>query len=798
MASTLGVTGVVTANAGVKVDNITIDGQEIDVSSGDLTLDVAGDITLDADGGDFVFKDGGSGDEANKVIRFSTPSHDTDEENAQILQVECEASKNQITIGGGTSALNSSTAIVFKTAAVDTTSGVSRLEIDSSGNVVINETSVDSDFRVESNNFTHALFVQGSDGNVGIGGASAPSFENGNGLEIRNSSGNGAHLKLTDNASGTGGTQGFDLYMFNSQGYIENYENAPIIFRQNGGESARFDADKKLLLGTTTSGTTDLLQIESPASAGGYGIQIRRNDNNTDQTVGRIMMGNVVDSDLAMIAVKTDGANNSGAIQFKTASSQTTATKMTINNAGSVGIGVADGDVTSDGTAARTYVGIIGTANRGRLNLGSTASNGADAGMLAFTNGSNVLGSIVVDTNSGVQNAGIMYLNSTGVLDIRAAGGVVFNESSVDADFRVESNGNTHMLFVDGGNDKVRVGTSAGSQTDSPFNTRRNGANIEFGHSNNGGQYYGTLGAFGSSGHPYIGLSTDCENSANTFTTRGRAGNVIYNNVNTGDLVFAQTTTTSATGQTPTTRLVLNSSGDAQFYNRIFAGGGTGANTSVNADDIVIGLTDNPTERGITIASTAGGGIRWNDGADAGTLQYVHSTNRFQFYAAGALKASIDSEGLKFNGDTAASTALDDYEEGTWTPAVSHGGTAATMVDLGASGSYTKIGRKVTLQGNAKVSSTNGTGSALITGFPYTVGDTVANTGVEGNGVIGYYASWGDNVNSLVVLAVQSSTTGEIYGNHNASGLNASATQITQAEVNANAEFRFTLTYFTA
>ena len=60
MASTLGVTGVVTANAGVVVDNITIDGTEIDLSSGDLTVDVAGDITLDAGGGDIRFDAGGS------------------------------------------------------------------------------------------------------------------------------------------------------------------------------------------------------------------------------------------------------------------------------------------------------------------------------------------------------------------------------------------------------------------------------------------------------------------------------------------------------------------------------------------------------------------------------------------------------------------------------------------------------------------------------------------------------------------------------------------------------------------
>ena len=51
VSGTLGVTGVLTADAGVVVDNITIDGTEIDLSSGDLTVDVAGDIILDAGGG---------------------------------------------------------------------------------------------------------------------------------------------------------------------------------------------------------------------------------------------------------------------------------------------------------------------------------------------------------------------------------------------------------------------------------------------------------------------------------------------------------------------------------------------------------------------------------------------------------------------------------------------------------------------------------------------------------------------------------------------------------------------------
>jgi|TARA_B100000085_G_scaffold84445_1_gene76166 hypothetical protein len=37
---------------------------------------------------------------------------------------------------------------------------------------------------------------------------------------------------------------------------------------------------------------------------------------------------------------------------------------------------------------------------------------------------------------------------------------VVFNDPSNDVDFRVESNGQTHMLFVDGGNDRIGVATT--------------------------------------------------------------------------------------------------------------------------------------------------------------------------------------------------------------------------------------------------------------------------------------------------------------------------------------------------
>ena len=56
--ATLNGSGVLDVDGGITVDNITIDGTEID-GSGDLTIDCAADIALDADGGNIEMKDDG-------------------------------------------------------------------------------------------------------------------------------------------------------------------------------------------------------------------------------------------------------------------------------------------------------------------------------------------------------------------------------------------------------------------------------------------------------------------------------------------------------------------------------------------------------------------------------------------------------------------------------------------------------------------------------------------------------------------------------------------------------------------
>ena len=60
----------------------------------------------------------------------------------------------------------------------------------------------------------------------------------------------------------------------------------------------------------------------------------------------------------------------------------------------------------------------------------------------------------VAGAYTGITSVGTL----TGTLT--ANGGAVFNEGSADVDFRVESNGNANMLFVNGGTDRVGIGTA--------------------------------------------------------------------------------------------------------------------------------------------------------------------------------------------------------------------------------------------------------------------------------------------------------------------------------------------------
>ena len=63
-------------------------------------------------------------------------------------------------------------------------------------------------------------------------------------------------------------------------------------------------------------------------------------------------------------------------------------------------------------------------------------------------------------------------------------------------------------------------------------------------------------------------------------------------------------------------------------------------------------------------------------------------------------KFTFDNDGLKFGTDTASANALDDYEEGTFTPTLIYQNTSGlTLATNSASGKYTKVGRVVWILG---------------------------------------------------------------------------------------------------
>lgn len=87
----------------------------------------------------------------------------------------------------------------------------------------------------------------------------------------------------------------------------------------------------------------------------------------------------------------------------------------------------------------------------------STAGFGVknDAGGFAFK--------VDPDGNTKIGDESADVLQITGSIFVN--GDAVFNEASEDKDFRVESNHQTHMFYVDGGSNRIGIGTSSPQMT---------------------------------------------------------------------------------------------------------------------------------------------------------------------------------------------------------------------------------------------------------------------------------------------------------------------------------------------
>jgi hypothetical protein len=124
-------------------------------------------------------------------------------------------------------------------------------------------------------------------------------------------------------------------------------------------------------------------------------------------------------------------------------------------------------------------------------------------------------------------------------------------------------------------------------------------------------------------------------------------------------------------------------------------------------------------------------------------IDALQPTGRILFRTGGTNeRMRIDSDGIKFNGDTAAANALDDYEEGTWTPTIIAATTDFSSVSYHSGvtgGKYTKIGSRVFLTGTiytTAVTTGSAAGNIGISNLPFVPeNNTLGQNGNESGSV---------------------------------------------------------------
>ena len=130
----------------------------------------------------------------------------------------------------------------------------------------------------------------------------------------------------------------------------------------------------------------------------------------------------------------------------------------------------------------------------------------------------------------------------------------------------------------------------------------------------------------------------------------------------------------------------------------------------------------------------------WEASSEPLHIRSMGSGGRIQFFTSGSEKMRLTpdgyqrmatgTKGIQFNGDTAAANALNDYEEGTWTPTLGGGSSDPTGVTYDVqTGNYTKVGRLVTINFIMGFTTyTGGTGAVFVRGLPFAcAGGNAAN-----------------------------------------------------------------------
>ena len=289
-----------------------------------------------------------------------------------------------------------------------------------------------------------------------------------------------------------------------------------------------------------------------------------------------------------------------------------------------------------------------------------------------------------VIVNGDIDLEGSIDVNGTSnldVVDIDGAltqdGGAVFNEDSADVDFRVESNGQTHALFVDGALDNIGIGYSAA------HTATNKGLVILTGDGNGGIQFNKEDGSYPSSGETLGSIGWKGADSANNNAAAGAAivgiaAEDFSGSTEATNLAFNTKPSGTGPGSAPTERMRITSDGDflvrqtsadvydtnsgstkREFWGNQFSGSNNTASKTIIGSasnlPLVGGSTQNASSKFIVNSYIGFGSSDQTAGGEDGFMAFYTSSGG----AAGTEKMRIDNSGLIGIGSTSPSTALD-------------------------------------------------------------------------------------------------------------------------------------------
>jgi len=280
-----------------------------------------------------------------------------------------------------------------------------------------------------------------------------------------------------------------------------------------------------------------------------------------------------------------------------------------------------------------------------------------------------------------------------------------------------------------------------------------------------------------------------------------------------GHLVFGTRATGGDANTVPTERLRITSDGDLGInvtspsakldvvddsdsgYIAEFRQGSTS-----NSAQILIDSPTNADSRPALMEFSRAGTLQWSigQGYNSSGGAFHLATSSLSAGVTGVKASFLAGGGLTFNGDTAAANALDDYEEGTWTPDLHFGGHTTGISYSNREGSYTRIGRVVIINWNIELSSKgSATGDARIYQLPFAAANLFSATSVEANGTSAYWNNFDPDIYNMVFSAHSTGgTTFIAIRSQDEGGLHDALNNMTNTEFRDDSTFRGSLTYF--